>query len=218
MATDSGFPSSQKVPLGTGITSNHVTVIPTDPYRNAVESLRFAFRVDSDTVPRVAGASTGLVDGLYWVEDTATPARAGDFIRCEDGAAVNLEIPIVKVETNRFLIAINNGLLPVSGDSFYIMRYTTQRVDENGSQIVVASPGPSQFVLDGVDVEVEEDTVTPANNKPFPVKLFDHGGGPLGLANDFGVSTDAIRTAAQIGNARSATSPRGVRSAGRVQD
>lgn len=202
MATDSGFPSSQKVPLGTGITSNHITVVPTDPYRNAQEVLRFAFRVDNDLVPRTAGVGTGLVDGLYWIADTATPARAGDFIRCEDGPSALLEIPIVLVETNRFLIAINSGLLPVAGNTFFIMRYATQRVDESGSQIVIASPGPSQFVLDGLDVEVEEDTVTPANNKPFPVKLFSENN--IEAPANFGATTEAMRTAAQIGNATGA--------------
>lgn len=175
-----GFPSNQKVPLGTGITNNFVTVIPTDPNRAALENLRFAFRVDNPTVPRTAGAGTGSenADGvnLFWVEDTGTPARVGDFFRAINGNAIHLEIPIVKVETNRFLLAVNSGLLPASGDDFYIMRYTTQRVDENGSQVVVATPGPSQFVLNGVDVEVEQDTVTPANSIPFPVAQLNTDG------------------------------------------
>jgi hypothetical protein len=200
MSGISGFPSSQKVPLGTGITSNFSTVIPTDPYRNALDVPRFAFRVDSATVPRTAGVTTGLDDErLYWIDDVGTPARPGDFIRCEDGPAQYLEIPIVKVETDRFLIAISQGFIPQAGDTFYILRYATQQVDENGSQIVIATPGPTQFVLDGVDVEVNEDTLVPANNKPLPVKLFSDGGGPI--ANDFGVSTEALRVAAQIGNA-----------------
>ena len=139
-----GFPSNQKVPLGTGITNNFVTVIPTDPNRAALENLRFAFRVDNPTVPRTAGVGTGLenADGvnLFWVEDVGTPARVGDFFRAINGNAIHLEIPIVKVETNRFLLAVNSGLLPAAGDDFYIMRYTTQRVDENGSQVVVATP------------------------------------------------------------------------------
>lgn len=177
-----GFPSNQKVPLGTGITNNFATVVPTDPNRSALETPRFAFRVDSNTVPRTAGASTGseYVDGvnLFWVHDPSTPARVGDIFRAEDGAAAKLEIPIVKVETNRFLLAVNSGLLPASGDDFYILRYTTQRVDDTGSQIVVATPGPSQFVLDGAPVGVEQDTVTPSNSIPFPVAHLNLDGTP----------------------------------------
>ena len=172
MSAIQGYPSKQKVILGSGITNNFVTVIPTDPNRAALETPRFLFRLTP--APLTAGASTGLAnedgDNLFWVEDTGTLARPGDMFRAEDGAAQYLEISIVKVETNRFLLAVNNGLLPTSGDTFYILRYATQRLDETGSQIVISVPGPTQFVLDGVDREVEEDTADPSNNKPFPVK------------------------------------------------
>lgn len=187
MSGISGFPSNKKVNLGTSLTNNFATVIPTDPHRNALEVNRYAFRVDDPLNARTAGAGTGLetVDGqsLFWVEDTATPARAGDFARFEDGNAAFLELPIIKVETNRFLISVNSGVLPAASDTFFILRYTTQRVDETGSQIVVASPGPTQFVLDGLDVEVEMDTVTPSNSKPLPIIQLDPSGVPYDPAN-----------------------------------
>ena len=183
-----GFPSNQKVPLGTGITNNFATVIPVDPNRSAIDTPRFAFRVDDALAARTAGATTGIDsstgDKLFWVNDTSTPARVGDFVRFEDGAAAFLEIPIVKVETNRFLLSVNSGALPTVGDTFFIMRYATQRVDDTGSQLVVASPGPSQFVLNGVEVEVERDTTTPANSKPFPVINLDNLGVPVDFATE----------------------------------
>ena len=137
-----GFPSSQKLPLGTGITSNFASVIPTDPYRNALDIPRFAFRVNDPNNPRTAGALTGVQyisgdDAVLWIYDTSTPAMIGDFVRFEDGAAQFLEIPIVKVETNRFMVSCIPAQLPSSGDTFFIMRYATQRVDDTGSQIVV---------------------------------------------------------------------------------
>ncbi len=183
-----GFPSNQKVPLGTGITNNFATIIPVDPNRSAIDTPRFAFRVNDALVARTAGATTGIDsstgDKLFWVADSSTPARVGDFVRFEDGAAAFLEIPIVKVETNRFLLSVNSGALPTVGDTFFIMRYATQRVDDSGSQLVVASPGPSQFVLDGVDTEVERDTTTPANSKPFPVINLDNLGVPVDFATE----------------------------------
>ena len=183
-----GFPSNQKVPLGTGITNNFATVIPVDPNRSAIDIPRFAFRVDDALVARTAGATTGIDSSsgekLFWVNDPSTPARVGDFVRFENGAAAFLEIPIVKVETNRFLLSVNSGALPTVGDTFFIMRYATQRVDDTGSQLVVASPGPSQFVLNGVDVEVERDTTTPANSKPFPVINLDNLGVPVDFATE----------------------------------
>lgn len=168
-----GFPSSQKVPLGTGITNNFATVVPTDPYRNSLDVTKSAFRVGSATIPRTAGAATGIitVDGqkLFWVDDTATPARAGDFVRFETGAAQYIEIPIVKVETNRFLLSINSGILPSASDTFYILRYATPQVDADGNATVVITPSPIAFVLDGLDQQVIQDTVTPANSIPLPI-------------------------------------------------
>ncbi|KHD88844.1 MAG: hypothetical protein OM95_06930 [Bdellovibrio sp. ArHS] len=183
MSGTKGFPSNKKTDLGTGITENFVTVIPTDPNRNSLDVNRFAFRVGDALNPRTAGVGTGLVnDGsrdLFYVADTSTPARVGDLVRFEDGNAAFIEIPIVKVETNRFLLSINSGYLPSPGDTFFILRHTTQRVDETGSQIVIAQQGPTQFVLDGNDVEVEEDTANAANNKPLPTKLFDSTNNPI---------------------------------------
>jgi hypothetical protein len=141
MSAIQGYPSNQKVPLGTGITNNFATIIPTDPYRSAIDSTRFAYRI---AAIQTAGASTGIDsssgDKLFWVENTSTAARAGDFVRFESGAAQYLEIPIVKVETNRFLLAINSGLVPAPSDTFYILRYATQRVGSDGSQLVSFSP------------------------------------------------------------------------------
>lgn len=140
-----GFPSSQKLPLGTGITSNFTTVIPTDPYRNALETLRFAFRVGSASIPRTAGVNTGVEylsgdDAVLWIYDSSTVAQVGDFVRFEDGSAKHLELPIVKVEANRFMVASIPTGLPSSGNTFYILRYVTQRTDDTGSQEVVLTP------------------------------------------------------------------------------
>lgn len=178
MSTVKGYPSKQKTDLGSGLTENFQTVVPTDPFRYGADIPRFLFRLGA---VRTAGAATGLIseDGVnrFYIEDTATPARPGDVVRFEDGNAQYLEIPIVKVDANRFLIScIPGDYAPASGDDFYIMRYSTQRVDSSGSQVVVASPGPSQFNRNGVATEVSEDTVTPGNSRPFPVKVLGTGG------------------------------------------
>ena len=139
-----GFPSIKKNDLGTGRTNGFTTVIPTDPYRNALDAPRFAFRVNSDSVPRVAGPNTGTikVEGSlqFWVDDPATPAMRGDLVRFEDGAALNIEFPIIAVEADRFLISCVPDSPPAPGDEFYILRHTTQRVAEDGSPLVVVTP------------------------------------------------------------------------------
>lgn len=46
----------------------------------------------------------------------------------------------------------------------------------NVTGTIAATPGPAQYVHNGVDTEVELDTATPANNRPLPVDLYDING------------------------------------------
>lgn len=147
MSAIRGYPTSQK--LVKGIPSNwneYVTIQPQDEgLRNAADVVsRFAFRVGSQSVPRNAGAGTGngTGGGGTIVADTATPARIGDFVRFETGAAEYLEIPIVQVSTDAFMLGAKLNNPPGPGDSFFIMRYGTQRVSPDGSQIVTLSLPP----------------------------------------------------------------------------
>lgn len=183
-----GFPSNQKLALPTeGQTNAYATVVPTDPYRHALDAPRFAFRVDNALVARTAGATTGNPStGPTFVADTSTPAQIGDFVRFEDGDAAFLEVPIIAIAPggNGFYLSARLDNPPASADTFFIMRYTTQRVDETGSQVVISSPGPTQFVLDGVDTEVEQDTITPANSIPFPVTILSTLGVPQNPATE----------------------------------
>jgi hypothetical protein len=195
MSSPKGYPTSQML-VGSqqSARGNHVTIQPQDANLRAAQDVhaRFAFRVDNDTVPRTAGANTGNPSsgGATVVVDTATPARVGDFVRFEDGLAQYLEIPIVDVSTNSFTLGakLDSTLVPAAGDDFFIMRYATQLVNESGSQIVIASPGPSQYVENGVDTEVLLDTAIPANTKAFPVRQ----------VNTVGVLID-VPTLAQMG-------------------
>ncbi|HEY8272157.1 MAG TPA: hypothetical protein VIG33_14805 [Pseudobdellovibrionaceae bacterium] len=132
-----GYPSNQKlIQSASGITHNYATVVPTDEYRNALDAPRFAFRVNSATVPRTCGASTGnALSGPTVVVDTSTVAKVGDIFRAETGNAAFVEVPIVSVSTNGFILASRLSTPPASGDTFYILRSVTQRTDENGSQV-----------------------------------------------------------------------------------
>lgn len=68
---------------------------------------------------------------------------------------------------------------------------------------------PIQFLLDGTPTDVSMDTGTPANSTPLPVIQLDSSGNPVtpfDAAYNYGISSDALRTAAQIGNASGAAS------------
>lgn len=178
-----GYPTQQKL-SHSNQSSRHdfVTAQPADAgLRQSLDvHARFAYRVGSPTVARTAAANTGNPSdgGGTIVYDTSTPARVGDFVRFETGQAARLEISIVDVSTNHFVLGakLPSTLVPVATDTFFIMRYVTQLTDENGQQIVVATPGPVQFVLNGSDVEVEQDTGTPANSNPLPVRQLNTSG------------------------------------------
>lgn len=194
-----GYPTTQKLSNSNQSTRNDfATLQPQDAgLRQALDvHARFAFRVNDDVTPRTAGANTGnpTSSGGTVVFDASTPALVGDFVRFEDGNAQFLEIPIVDVSTNSFILGarLDTSLEPASGDTFFILRYATQLVDEDGRQIVVATPGPSQYVDNGVDTEVEIDTGTPANTKAFPVRQIQASGLPADVATEAKQDAEAI--------------------------
>jgi hypothetical protein len=73
------------------------------------------------------------------------------------------------------------------------MRYATQRVDQDGSQLVSITPSPTSFVLDGTTTNVQEDTSIPANSKPLPVKVLDSAG----LVPDFATQATLLTRATE---------------------
>jgi len=112
------------------------------------------------------------------IKSTSHSALAGDVVRFElSSQNPYFEANIISVpDANTIIIAAELPNTPNTGDEFYILRYATQRVDESGAGIVALSPSPIQFVLDGVNTEVEEDTVTPANSNPLPTKVLNGSG------------------------------------------
>lgn len=186
-----GFPTSQKINNENQPTRHEfATMQPQDEaLRFAMDvHSRFAFRVDDGTTPRTAGASTGNPsDGSGTVVvDTATPARVGDFVRFVTGQATSLEVPIVSVSTNSFKLGakLASTLVPSAGDTFFIMRYATQLVDEFGAQQVSVTSGPVAYDHNGTDTEVKLDTVTPANSRALPVRQIQANGQPVDVATE----------------------------------
>jgi len=179
MSSPKGFPSNQKIVQSTGLNNNYVTVIPTDEFRNALDAPRFAFRVDSDTVPRTCGANTGNPSsGPTYIHDISTVAKIGDIFRAEDGDAQFIELPICQIapDGDGFYLSARLPDPPASGDDFYVLRSVTQRTDEDGTQFVVLAPSPIAFEKDGVATTVSQDTAVPANSEPLPTILLNPNG------------------------------------------
>lgn len=191
-----GWPSNEKNDLGSGITSNFTTTPPIDPYRTGLDtSVNTVFRTGAlDT----AEANTGYDPDLKknYVYATAHGAKVGDLVRFETGVLAQIEIPIVAVEANRFQIPILQGASVA--DTFYILRRVSMQVDQDGNLVVTSSSGPIQFVLDGVDTEVEQDTAVPANSIPLPVAPLNTAGVRVSPATETTLSAFSGKTAAGL--------------------
>lgn len=186
-----GFPTQQKLVSGQSSRADFVTVQPTADFRNAVDSVgRMSFRVGSPTIPRTAGPLTGNANDSYgtWIDDTATPAMVGDFVRFKTGVGQFLEVPIVDIDSlgNGFRLGgrLPAAVVPAPGDTFFIQRYSTPLTDDQGFLQVSIAPSPIAYVLDTNPTQVNHDTLVPANNRALPVK-------PLAIPITFG-SIDAF--------------------------
>lgn len=115
---------------------------------------------------------------------TAHGASEGDVIRFELASA-NPYFEVAILSTPNANTIILSTELPnniVTGDQFYILRYVTQRLNDDGSGVIVSSPAPIQYVLNGVDTEVLLDTVTSSNSRPLPVTNIDSNGVQVDLS------------------------------------
>lgn len=195
MTAPKGFPSNQKLNgYPTGSVNNYVTVVPTDPFRHALDTPRFAFRVGSDTVPRTAGVSTGnpASGGPSFIADTSTPAKIGDICRFEDGNAQQIELPIIAVASNGNGFYVNARLLnpPASGDEFFILRSITQRTSSSGAQLVSLTPVTYQPVemlsFDATSTPITdsayEEVVASTSAEYAEIEIFNKTGSMLILA------------------------------------
>lgn len=166
-----GYFSSRK-PDGSPV--EFVTVEPIRAEQNGLSVLAHQFMrsVGNDA------AEANTVEGI--IEATAHAALKGDVINITSGALAGYESKVWKVEAN--LIYLADALTLALGDTFEILRHKYPAVDDSGNLLTTTTQGPTQFVLDGVDTEVERDTVTPANSNPFPVINLDNVGVPVDFA------------------------------------
>lgn len=123
---------------------------------------------------RVTSIATDVIDSISGnvITAAAHSARAGDLVRITSGAASGVEFRVFATDTNTITLEADNPTLaPSASDTFAILRPITQTLSSTGG--VTAE---NTFIRDGASQVVTEDTVTPANNRPLPVKLTDFSG------------------------------------------
>ena len=177
-----GYPSGEKLD---NTRQNYANVNPTGPKTYGLETKAILTYTAYSTAD-AAEAGTTTQD----VVATAHGAKVGDQLVWLAGAAnegvETVIVEIIDVDTMRLGQLL--PATPVVGDTFNLLRPKALQVSAGGG----LAQGPVQFVLDTVDTEVEEDTGTPANNRPLPVKLITSDGeNPTGAGS---VDTATLRT------------------------
>lgn len=134
-------------------------------------------------------------------------ARRGDIVRILTSAngIQELEIAVDSVSANEIILtgdatdAAGASAVFDAADTYDILRPTTLRTAADGG----IATGPVSFILDGSSTQVIEDTVTPANNAPLPVKITSATGDINITAGDLNVQTShtgATPDSTQVGD------------------
>jgi uncharacterized protein YheU (UPF0270 family) len=98
-------------------------------------------------------------------------ARLGDVLRFVTGGLQYLEFEIIELQSANIVGIWNMApAIPVVADEVKVCRWVTAKSDGEGSLQV--SQGPVQYTRDAILSTVNEDTVTPANNRPLPAGMY----------------------------------------------
>lgn len=150
----------------TGDSMQHLSVQEVSGKRGAADTVIHGTTVVSTSHAIEAGSVKKKI------VSTAHGAKRGWVMRPSTGNSSSDEIIITEIiDANTFAIAYEADL--AIADTFDLLKFITPNYTATGDlNVVVSGSGPTMFVLDGVDVNVEEDTVTPTNNAPLPSKMF----------------------------------------------
>lgn len=175
MSAIKGYPSK-----ATGKNFEYVTIEPVAASQHGLSVNAYMFYEDTGSDAAEAGSTSSVIVA------TAHAARVGDLIRFTSGAANGYQAKVLSVATNSITLVEALGATPAAADTFDILRTRFPTVDQLGNTITSSL---TQFTRDGVTTTVTEDTVTPANNIPLPVKLTSVTGDINITAGDLNVQT-----------------------------
>lgn len=180
-------------------------VIYTPNTKDAVDGSRVGNKNAADLrthshVQSIASDAAEAGSTVQYIIATAHVARKGDLIRFTSGALNQVEVSVLSVIDANIIKVETLDSAPAAADTFDILRWRQPLVGSSGGAI---STSITSFNLDGAVVEVNEDTVTPANNVPLPVKLISASGDVTITADNLDVQlthTGASPDSVQIGD------------------
>lgn len=174
-----------------------ITGQPVGSNRRALDTLSLGVYLVGDDI-----VESGSDDNLVVL--TAHGAKKGDLLRINTSAngIAEFEVSIDEVvDANSFRLSsiLSDDL--EAGDTVSILRPITPRLSATGATITTLDPSPICFRKDGTVTEVSEDTATPANTEPLPVKLVSTDGVNLTFnANQVNISLDHAEDSVKIGD------------------
>jgi len=165
MGTIRGYSSKHK--NDQKVKNEYTTVSPigAGKYGPDVTIHQFGTLTGTDAIDSVVDAATLNVN--------AHGLKVGNLIRFTSGLASGMEVKVSEiVDSDNFTIDVPFSFdlaayAPVATDTFSVYQPVTPTATAAGAVAMT----PIQFVRDGVDTTVTEDTGVPANNRPLPVKL-----------------------------------------------
>ena len=131
-----------------------------------------------DSVPEAGSTDRSIVLA-------GNSSKVGDIVRFTGGVLEGQEVGITSKDGSSMIFSHSFDAAITAAETFKIMRHITLTIDQAGA--LSTSSGPIQFIKDAATVTVTEDTGTPANNIPFPVKLVDVTGDVNITAGDLNV-------------------------------
>jgi len=140
--------------------AEHTTLSPVGQHKFALDVKSHGSVSEYATDAVEAGSTTSVINA------TAHAALVGDMIRFTSGALTGIEADVISVSANTITLGQTLSSAPVAAVTFSILRPTSLTLTTSGGFASTVS-----FTRDGSNQVVTEDTVTPANNRPLPVKL-----------------------------------------------
>lgn len=126
------------------------------------------------------------------IKAAAHSAQKGDVIRVTSGAYSGREVKVRSVSTDNIYLV--DKITLANTDTFEIYRHKYPTVNVDGKVETTATlSGSIQYDLNGSDVEVHQDTGTPANSRPLPVQYLNSLGVRTNLATETTVATLATQ-------------------------
>ena len=190
MSTPKGYSTQEK---DDRLKSEFVTIQPIGPKKFGLDvsvSMYHQLVNDGDLIDAVPLEENGDVVSLTI---NGHGANKGDIVYFKTGNQANRQIKIWDVpDVNTIVLAetiVSSEPLPAIGDEIDILAPIMPRTNAEGD--IYVTSGGTKFIKDGSEVLVTEDTVTPANNLPLPVKL-------TGLDGDVVINSPNLNLAVQL--------------------